>query len=578
MVSKPVISRFISRSALLTSALAAGSCGTPEPRPVPPGTPGTPGPPGASGVADVVLVGGDIWTMDPAHPKVAAVAWRGDQILAAGDVASVRALAGPTTRVIDLHGRSATPGLIDAHCHLYSLGADLEHVSVRDLTSEAATVAAIAAAARTRPADQWLIGRGWDQNRWPGQQFPTRAALDAAVSDRPVVLEQIDGHAIWVNSIALQKAGITKATLDPPGGKIVRGASGEPTGVLIDNAEGLVVAKEPTASPEVREQRLRAASAVAIAAGLTAVHDMGIEEETADAYRKLAAAHQLPLRVHAFLTAPAHLERLATPPPPATGRFEMRGVKFYADGALGSRGARLYDGYSDDPGNHGLWRTDPAMLTRSVEAAVAGGWQVAIHAIGDAAVGSVLDAYLAAEKAHPGDHRLRIEHTQVIAPKDVPRMIAARAIASMQPTHATSDMPWAEARLGPTRILGAYAWRTMLEHHIPVAGGSDFPVERVPPILGIYAAVTRQDGKGMPAGGWYPDQRMTLPEAIDAFTHGAAYAEGAEDSRGMIAVGRHADLTVFSGTLAPDRSLLDLQVDYTIVDGEVVYQREQAGR
>jgi len=584
MVSKPVISRSISRSVLLISALAAASCGKPEVRPVPPGTPGNPGnpgppgPPGASGAADVVLVGGDIWTMDPAHPKVAAVAWRGDQILAAGDDAAVRALAGPGTRVIDLHGRSATPGLIDAHCHLYSLGADLEHVSVRDLTSEAATVAVIAAAAKSRPADQWLIGRGWDQNRWPGQQFPTRAALDAAVSDRPVVLERIDGHAIWVNSVALQKAGITKATADPPGGKIVRGASGEPTGVLIDNAEALVVAKEPAATPEVREHRLRAAASVAIAAGLTAVHDMGIEEETADVYRKLAAAHQLPLRVHAFLTAPAHLERLATPPAPPTGRFEMRGVKFYADGALGSRGARLYDGYSDDPNNHGLWRTDPAMLARSVEAAVAGGWQVAIHAIGDAAVGSVIDAYLAAEKAHPGDHRLRVEHTQVIAPKDVPRMIAAHAIASMQPTHATSDMPWAEARLGATRILGAYAWRTMLEHHIPVAGGSDFPVEQVPPILGIYSAVTRQDAKGMPPGGWYPAQRMTLSEAIDAFTHGAAYAEGAEDTRGVIAAGRHADFTVFSGALAPDRSLLDLHVDYTIVDGEIVYQREQAGR
>ena len=585
MVSKPVIFRYISRSASLISALAAG-CGGPPPAapaaPVPAAGSTSPSAPQAAPVpgvvADVVLVGGDVWTMDPAQPKVAAVAWRGDQIIAVGDAAAIRALAGPATRVIDLHGRSATPGLIDAHCHLYGLGTDLEHVSVRDLTSEAATVAVIAAAANTRPPGQWLIGRGWDQNRWPGQQFPTRAALDRAVGDRPVVLERIDGHAIWVNSVALREAGITRATPDPAGGKIVRDAAGQPTGVLIDNAERLVLAREPTASPEVRERRLRAAAAVAIAAGLTAVHDMGIEDETADAYRRLAAAHALPLRVHAYLTAPAHLERLATPPAPATGRFVMRGVKFYADGALGSRGARLYDGYSDDPTNHGLWRTDPAVLARSVEAAVAGRWQVAVHAIGDAGVGSVLDAYLAAEAAHPGDHRLRVEHTQVIAPRDVPRMIATHAIASMQPTHATSDMPWAEARLGSQRITGAYAWRTMLDHHLPFAAGSDFPVEQVSPILGLYAAVTRQDARGMPPGGWYPAQRMTLLEALDAFTHGAAYAEGAEASRGVIAVGRHADLTVFSGTLAADRSLLDLRVDYTIVDGEIVYQREQASR
>jgi hypothetical protein len=558
------------RSVSLISALAAGCGGTPDARDARPPTP-----PGANDVADVVLVGGDIWTMDPQRPRVSAVAWRGDRILAVGEPAAIRALAGPATRVIDLHGRSATPGLIDAHCHLYGLGVDLENVSVRELPSEAATIEVIAAAAKTRPAGQWLIGRGWDQNRWPGQQFPTKAALDAAVGDRPVVLERIDGHAIWANSVALRAAGITRSTPDPAGGKILRNAAGEPTGVLLDNAESLVLAKQPTPSAEVRARRIRAAAAVAIAAGITAVHDMGIEDETADAYRTLATAHQLPLRVHAFLTAPDHLARLATPPAPATGRFVMRGVKFYADGALGSRGARLYAGYSDDPKNLGLWRTEPAALTRSVEAAIAGGWQVAIHAIGDAAVGSVLDAYLAAQ-AHPGDHRLRIEHTQVIAAKDVPRMVAAHAIASMQPTHATSDMPWAEARLGGQRSTGAYAWRTLLDHHIPVAGGSDFPVEQVSPILGIYAAVTRQDGKGMPAGGWYPGERMTLLEAIDAFTRGAAYAEAAEGTRGVIAVGRHADLTVYSGTLAPDRSLLDLHVDYTIVDGEIVYQREQA--
>ncbi|HEX8108416.1 MAG TPA: amidohydrolase [Kofleriaceae bacterium] len=565
-------SKSISRSVSLISALVAG-CGG---KPAPSSTPAASG--AASGPPDVVMVGGDVWTMDPAHPRAQAVAWRGDQVVAVGDDAAVRALAGPSTRILDLHGRSATPGLVDAHCHLYGLGVDLENVSVRGLDSEAATVAMMADAAKTRPASQWLLGRGWDQNRWPGQQFPTRAALDAAISDRPVVLGRIDGHAIWVNSVALRAAGITRATPDPPGGKIVRDAQGEPTGVLIDNAEALVVSRQPEASPELRAQRLRAAAAVAIAAGLTGVHEMGIEEATADAYKKLAAAHQLPLRVHAYLSVPERLERLATPPEPATGRFEMRGIKIYADGALGSRGARLYEPYTDDPGNRGLWRTDPATLARAVDAAVAGGWQVAIHAIGDAAVGSVIDAYLAANRAHPGDHRLRIEHTQVIAAKDVPRMALAHAIASMQPTHGTSDMPWAEARLGPERVKGAYAWRTMLDHHIPFAAGSDFPVEQVPPILGLYAAVTRQDAQGKPAGGWYPQQRMTLSEAIDGFTHGAAYAEGAEATRGVLAVGRHADLTVFSGALAPDRSLLDLRVDYTIVDGEIVYQREQPGR
>ena len=568
MVSKPVISKSISRSVSLISALAA-ACGGGKPQT---------GGPAPREVADVVLVGGDLWTMDPQHPRAEAIAWRGDRILAVGDAAHVRALAGPATRVIDLHGRSATPGLVDAHCHLYGLGGDLENVSLRELASEAAAVQKMADAAKSRPAGQWLIGRGWDQNRWPGQQFPTKKSLDAAVSDRPVVLTRIDGHAIWVNSVALREAGITKATPDPDGGKIVRDAAGEPTGVLIDNAEGLVFRKQPEATAELREQRIRAAAKVAIEAGLTGVHDMGIEESTAAAYRKLAGAHQLPLRVYAYMTAASSVERYATPPEPATGRFVMRGVKMYADGALGSRGARLYEPYSDDPKNQGLWRTTPEQMKKAVDAAVAGGWGVAIHAIGDAGVGAVIDAFAAAEAAHPGDHRLRIEHTQVIALKDVPRMAAAHAIASMQPTHATSDMPWAEARLGPVRVKGAYAWRALADQHIPIAGGSDFPVEQVSPLLGLYAAVTRQDAKGAPPGGWYPDQRMTLDEAVAAFTKGAAYAEFAEDTRGVLAVGRRPDVTVFSGKLAPDKSLLELRIDYTIVDGEVVYDREGASR
>ncbi|MBA3463592.1 MAG: amidohydrolase [Deltaproteobacteria bacterium] len=513
--------------------------------------------------------------MDPAHPHAEALAIRGGVIVAVGDKAEIEKL--DAKRVIDARGATVTPGLIDAHCHLYGLGVDNDSVSVRALGSEEETVKVVGLAAQGRPAGEWLLGRGWDQNRWPGQQFPTKASLDAVVGDRPVVLRRVDGHASWVSSKALELAGITKSTPDPAGGKILRDAKGEPTGVLIDNAGDLVDAKMPAATPAIRERRIRAAARQAVAAGITGVHEMGIDDATAEVYAKLAAGNELPLRVHAFLAGdPTRLDRLARPPAPPIGRFEMRGVKFFADGALGSRGARLYEPYVDDPKNSGLWVTEPGQLSAGVEAAVSHGWQVAIHAIGDAGVGAVLDAYLAAQRAHPGDHRLRIEHTQVIAPPDIARMVAARAIASMQPTHATSDMPWAEQRVGAKRIAGAYAWRTMLDRKIPLAAGSDFPVEDVAPLLGIYAAVTRQDAKGNPAGGWYPSQKLTLDEAIAAFTSGAAYAEGHETTRGMIAVGRAADLTIFDRALAPDRTLLDTHVDYTVVDGQVVFQRQAA--
>ncbi len=511
--------------------------------------------------------------MDTDHPRATAVAIAGDQILAVGDDATVRALAGASTRSIDLHGASVTPGLVDAHCHLYGLGTDLENVSIRHLGSEAETVAVIAKAAKERPASEWLIGRGWDQNRWPEPKFPTKATLDAAVSDRPVMLRRVDGHAIWVNSKALAAAHVTAETPDPPGGKILRGANKEPTGVLIDNAVDLVDKVVPSPTAEVRERRIRAAAKQAIAAGLTGVHEMGIEDATADVYRKLAASGELPLRVYAFLLGdPGHLDRVRTSPTADTGWFSMRGVKYFVDGALGSRGARLYEDYDDDPGNRGLWVTEPDKLTAAVDAAVSGGWQVAIHAIGDAGIGAVLDAYLEAMRKYGGDRRLRVEHLQVMALRDLPRLVEARAVASMQPTHATSDMPWAEKRVGPERIAGAYAWRTVLDHGVPLAFGSDFPVEEVSPLLGLYAAVTRQDAQGNPPGGWYPSQKLTLDEAIGAFTRGAAYAGFAENMRGMIAAGRIADLTVFDRPLAPDRTLLETHVRLTIVGGRIVFE------
>ncbi len=544
MVSKPVTTKSIWRSALLISAVGCSS-GT---RAVQSGA--------AAPRADLVLLHADVFA--PGGHRT-ALAVRGGEIVAYDRDAEQ--LAASSRRVLDLAGKSVVIGLTDAHCHLYGLGTDLENVSVRKLPSEAEVVRVIADAAKTRPATEWLIGRGWDQNLWPGQQFPTKASLDAAISDRPVLLRRIDGHAIWVNSRALAEAGITKATPDPAGGKILRDAKGEPTGVLVDNATDLVDAKVPAATAAARERRILAAAAIATSLGLTGVHEMGIEDATDAVYRRLAEEHRLPLRVHAYLAGdPAHPDALRSrKPAPAVGTYSMHGVKFFIDGALGSRGARLYEPYDDDPGNQGLWVTDPQQLTAAVEGAVAGGWQTAIHAIGDAGIGAVLDAYLAAEAKHPGDHRLRVEHVQVIAPKDIPRLVQAHAITSMQPTHATSDMPWAEARVGKARILGAYAWRTMLDQHIPLAFGSDFPVEQVDPLLGLEAAVHRGD--------WYPAQKLTLDEAVAAFTTGAAYAVGEE-----ALAGTRADLTIFDGPLAPE-TLTERDVWMTVVAGEIVYQR-----
>jgi len=527
--------------------------------------------------ASLVLVGGDVRTMDAAHPHATAIAIRGDRIAAIGDDAAARAWIGPRTRVIELHGHTVTPGLVDGHAHLYELGQALEQVDVRGLGSAREAAARVGAAAASRGAGEWILGRGWDQNRWEPKQFPTRDVLDAAVGDRPAALDRIDGHAMWVSSAALRAAGITRDTRDPDGGTIVRDAKGEPTGVLVDNAQALVAKAMPHDPAAVIERRLRAAAQVVIRDGLVGVHEMGIPDDVIAEYRKLAASGALPLRVYAYRSGdPAHADALRAMHPDAAApaaRFEVRGVKFYVDGALGSRGARLTEAYSDDPGNRGLWVTPPAVLTRAIDDAVAGGWQVATHAIGDAGNHAVLDAYAAALAQHPGDHRLRVEHCQVLAPDDIARFAALHVLASMQPTHATSDMPWAEARVGATRIRGAYAWRSILDSGATLVAGSDFPVEETSPLLGLYAAVTRQDASGKPAGGWYPAQRMTLDEALYAFTAAPAYAAFAERDRGVLATGMLADLTVFDRVLEAGPALLETHIDATIVGGDVVYER-----
>ncbi len=530
------------------------------------------------GTITLAFVGGDIRTLDPAMPAATAVAIAGGTIVAVGTDAEITALVGSATQVIPLGGKTVTPGLVDAHAHLYGLGADLEGVDLRGLDSQAAVVAAVVEGAKDRVAGEWLVGRGWDQNRWEGQRFPTAAALDAVLRDRPIVLRRIDGHAAWLNTKAMQAAGITAATKDPSGGKLARDAAGKPTGVLLDHAMELVDRVLPAPTPAHRERRIRAAAAVAVAAGLTGVHEMGVDDETIAVYKKLAAANELPLRVYAFLAGdPATNDRVRVAPDAPIGRFSLRGVKYFADGALGSRGARLLDEYDDEAGNKGIWVTDTESLDVAVDAAVGGGWQVAVHAIGDAGIEATLDAFSATQQKHEGDFRLRVEHAQVMARDLFDRMVETKAIASMQPTHATSDMPWAEQRVGD-RAAYAYAWRAMLDKGIPLAFGSDFPVEAVSPLLGLYAAVTRQDAAGAPDGGWFPKQRLTLDEAIAAFTFGAAYAEFAEGSRGRIAVGRTADLTIFDRALAPDRSLLVTGIAWTIVEGTIVYRAPQVGK
>lgn len=572
----------VSSTALLVVSIVSSGCpGGPEKaaepeRAPPPEVKKAPGEP-----ADLVLIGGELHTMDPSQAAASALAVRGTRIVAVGDKDAVADLIGDDTQVIELNGRSVSPGLADAHCHLYGLGAALDSLDLRGLRSPKEVAERVAQAAANTPAGEWIVGRGWDQNLWAKKAFPTAKVLDAVVKKHPVAIARIDGHALWVNSAAMKQAGIQRRTKDPVGGKIVRDRRKRPTGVFIDSAMALIRKHVPAPSPEVIERRILAGADKALAAGITAVHDMGISDQVADVYRALVQEQRLPLRVYAFLSGDVdtamRLDR-RQPDIDRTGEamFVMRAIKLYADGALGSRGAALLAPYADDPENTGLWVTSVEDLQRAVRAAVDAGWQVGVHAIGDAGNRAVLDAFAAAISAHrKADLRLRVEHAQVLAPEDIGRFAELDIIASMQPTHATSDMPWAEARLGPERIRGAYAWRALLDSGARIAAGSDFPVESVSPLLGIHAAVTRTDASGKPKGGWYPEQSMELEEALDGFTYEAAYASFAEQHRGRLKSGYVADITIYDRKLAGDDSLLETGISYTIVGGKVRYSARE---
>lgn len=526
-----------------------------------------------------LLVAGTIHTLDPARPRAAAALLRDGRFACVGALDACAARARPGARRIDLGAGCAVPGLADAHGHVLGLGRAREEVGCEGAASAEACAARAAARARVAPAGGWIRGRGWDQNRWPGGAFPTADALGRAVPDHPAVLFRVDGHAAWVNPRALEAAGIGPATPDPPGGRVLRDPAGRPSGVLVDAAMDLVLRALPAPSPAELEAWLLAGLAEAASVGLTSVHDAGVAPEVLDAYRRLDAGGRLPVRVYAMIEGdgpPAAISReiARARAAPAGRRLEVRAVKLYADGALGSRGAALLDGYADEPGNRGLLLTRPDLLREKIAAIVAAGFQPAIHAIGDRACREVLrvlaDAGPAARALRP-----RVEHLQVLDRADLPLLAASGAVASMQPVHAASDAPWVGARLGAARLRGAYAWRSAARLAAGLAFGSDFPIEAPDPRAGLAAAETRGTGATAALG---RDEALPREAALRAFTTGAAFASFAEGRRGRVREGMDADLTLLADDLlaVPAAEVAHLPVTHAIVGGEVAWEAGRA--
>ena len=533
------------------------------------------------GPADLIVVNGRVYTVDDGHPMVTAFAVKDGRILFAGSEREVRTLASSRTRVVDAHGNTIVPGLVDAHAHLLGLGNSLRNVQLQGSKSYEEVIARVVERAKTAKPGEWIEGRGWDQNLWPDKRFPTHEALTKAVPNNPVVLTRIDGHARLANAAAMKTAGITAATRDPSGGRIERESDGSPSGVFVDNANSLVDRAIPDPTAAQTTDAILAAVAEANKYGLIGIHDAGVGRETIDIYESLARQGRYNLRNYVLVAGDsadvAHYMAIGPRSALYNGHVWVRAIKLYADGALGSRGAALLAPYSDDPNNSGLLVTPPAELQRISTAALRRGFQVGVHAIGDRGNRIVLDAYEAALKAVPtADHRFRIEHAQIISPEDIPRFAKLGVIPSMQASHQTSDMRWAETRVGPQRIKGAYAWRTLLNTGVIIPDGSDFPVEKVNPLISFHSAVSRQDETNWPDGGWYPQEAMTRTEALKAMTIWPAFAAFQEKIMGSITPGKYADFVILDRDImtVPNSEILDTQVISTWIGGKAVYTRK----
>ncbi len=561
---------FLAVSALTTSLLFAGQSA-------------------AGPAADLVLVGGKVWTGDKARPEAEAVAvWR-DRILAVGGDVEVRALAGPGTRVIELHGRRVVPGFNDSHVHLLGGGTDLSRVALKDAADEAEFGRRLREFDAKLPRGRWILGGLWDHDRTFGGKLPTAGLVDKYVSDRPVFINRYDGHMALANTKALQLAGVTAATPDPPGGVVVRLDDGKtPSGVLRDNAMALVLRVVPPPSEAEIAEAAQAALALARSVGVTTLQDMdgGDPASRRQFFRvlqRLARGGELTARVDLRWPIASARDLTDAGVEAAFGGdwLTVGGLKGFMDGSLGSSTAKMFEPYLNEPGSTGVFVTPRGRMLEMVRSADAAGLSVAVHAIGDRANAELLDIYAEAAKANgPRDRRFRIEHAQHLRPADYPRFRELGVIASMQPYHAIDDGRWAEGRIGAERCASSYAFRSLLDAGARLAFGTDWPVAPLDPLAGLDAAVNRRT-LGTTAGeGWFPAQRITAAEALEAYTLGSAYAAFQEKDRGTLAPGKLADLVVLSrDVLAPSERdhIADTRVELTVTGGKVVYERKPAG-
>jgi predicted amidohydrolase YtcJ len=527
--------------------------------------------------ADLVLTNALIWTGDSSRPSASALAVAGGRIAAVGSAADVAPFRGPKTMVLDGKGRRVVPGFIDGHTHFFTSGFDLLAVDLRDAKSPEEYARRLGDYARTVPAGRWLRGGTWDEQKWPGARLPDRRLLDRVTGDHPACLSRTDGHEVVCNSIAIRLAGVTLATPDPSGGVIVREASGEPAGVFKDAAQDLVTKVIPDDTPEEKAEALRAALAEAARVGVTSIHDI-TEWSDVPIYRAFRDRHELTVRVSSRLPIPGWEKARDLR---ATERkdpfWKIDGVKGFMDGSLGSATALMFAPFDDQPGNRGTfngqWFPEGVMRDR-ILAADRAGLQVEVHAIGDRANAVLLDLYAETEaKNGARDRRFRIEHAQHLRSEDIPRFAKLGVIASMQPYHAIDDGRWAETRIGHERAKTSYAFRSLLDAGARVVFGSDWDVAPLSPLLGIYAASTRATLDGKHPGGWIPEQKVTVEEALRAYTTSAAYAEFAEGEKGRLATGCLGDFVVLSDDILslPPGAIERAKVVTTVVGGRIVF-------